>query len=243
MKTEFEQKIATEQEKNQKKYQEILTKIEGIQKIQEQQQTVILSINEEIKNQIGELKIAMDDSYQNQKKEFDIFKKSQEEKNFQFGQDIDTVKKAQNELLRTSISLTDSMVNFQKDILALKTSMQQIASEFDALNVRNLVQRSDLEILKKYYDTQIETLLKEIVRQESEIFSLKQAIQKKQISHEDTEVQLKKLDQSSERYHIVKKGETLSSIAKKYNTSTQKIKEINKIKDDSLLVGQKLLIP
>lgn len=243
LKAEIDQKIITEQNSDQKKFQEINTKIEDIKKIQEQQQTVILSINEETKNQIRELKVAIDDAYQNQKKDFENFKRFQEEKNLQFGQDIDTIKKAQNELLRTSVSLTDSMVNFQKDVLALKTSMQQIASEIDSLNNRNIVQRTDIENLKKYYDAQIETLLKEIVRQESEIVGLKQAIEKKHISHKDTEIQPIKVEQSPKKYHIVQKGETLSGIAKKYNTSSQKIKEINKIKNDNVITGQKLLIP
>ena len=44
-------------------------------------------------------------------------------------------------------------------------------------------------------------------------------------------------------YHIVKKGETLSSIARKYNTTVQKIKTKNKMKSDNLQIGQKLTMP
>lgn len=43
--------------------------------------------------------------------------------------------------------------------------------------------------------------------------------------------------------HIVKKGETLSSIARKYKTSVPKIKSKNKLKSDKLQIGQKLIIP
>ncbi|MCM8759734.1 MAG: LysM peptidoglycan-binding domain-containing protein [Candidatus Omnitrophica bacterium] len=242
LKSEIDNKILTQQESNQKKFQEIYAKIEGIQKIQEQQQMIILSTSEETKNQIRELRAAIDDSYQDQKKTLETFKKFQDEKNLQFTQDIDTIRKAQNELLRTSVSLTDSMVNFQKDLLALKTSIQQIATEIDSLSTRNIVQRSDIENLKKYYDSQIETLLNEIVRQESEIVSLKRTLEK-QISDEGTELASKKSEGSPTRYHIVQKGETLSDIAKKYNTSVQKIRELNKIKDGNLLIGQRLLIP
>jgi membrane-bound lytic murein transglycosylase D len=41
----------------------------------------------------------------------------------------------------------------------------------------------------------------------------------------------------------VKKGDTLWLIAKKFNTSTKKIQQINKLKDTSLQVGQVLTIP
>jgi LysM repeat protein len=43
--------------------------------------------------------------------------------------------------------------------------------------------------------------------------------------------------------HIVKKGETLTSIAKKYHTTIPKIKTKNKLKSDKLQIGQKLIIP
>ncbi|MBS2967830.1 LysM peptidoglycan-binding domain-containing protein [Metabacillus sp. KIGAM252] len=41
-------------------------------------------------------------------------------------------------------------------------------------------------------------------------------------------------------YYIVKPGNTLSAIAKLFNTSVQEIKRLNSLKSDKLLVGQKL---
>jgi len=43
-------------------------------------------------------------------------------------------------------------------------------------------------------------------------------------------------------YHIVKKGETLSSIAKKYGTTVQNIKKLNKLKSSTIYPGQKLIV-
>ena len=43
--------------------------------------------------------------------------------------------------------------------------------------------------------------------------------------------------------HIVKKGDTLYSIAKMYNTTINKIKELNNITSNILSIGQELLIP
>ncbi|MFZ8832307.1 MAG: N-acetylmuramoyl-L-alanine amidase [Thermodesulfobacteriaceae bacterium] len=43
-------------------------------------------------------------------------------------------------------------------------------------------------------------------------------------------------------YHVVKKGETLETIAKRYGTTPTAIKELNNLKQDKVYAGQKLLI-
>lgn len=43
--------------------------------------------------------------------------------------------------------------------------------------------------------------------------------------------------------YIVKKGDSLSKIAKRYGTSVYKIKRVNRLKSDKILIGQKLKIP
>jgi len=48
---------------------------------------------------------------------------------------------------------------------------------------------------------------------------------------------------SGAKYHRVKSGETLSSIAKKYRTSVANIKKINGLKSDAIRAGQTLRIP
>ena len=50
-------------------------------------------------------------------------------------------------------------------------------------------------------------------------------------------------DELSDEYYIVKSGDNLWNIAKKYNTTVQDIKTINNLKTDVLKVGQKLIIP
>ena len=44
------------------------------------------------------------------------------------------------------------------------------------------------------------------------------------------------------KYHTVKNGETLSSIAKKYNTTISKIKKLNNLKSDKIRAKQKLRV-
>jgi len=47
----------------------------------------------------------------------------------------------------------------------------------------------------------------------------------------------------SDEYHIVKKGDTLYSIAKKYETTVDALKRINNLPSDKILIGQKNLSP
>lgn len=44
------------------------------------------------------------------------------------------------------------------------------------------------------------------------------------------------------KYHIVKKGETLYRIAKKYNITLEELKKLNNLRDNNLKLGQKLII-
>ena len=46
----------------------------------------------------------------------------------------------------------------------------------------------------------------------------------------------------SDEYYIVQKGDTLYSISKKYNVPVNKLKDINKLYNNTLTIGQKLLI-
>ncbi len=46
----------------------------------------------------------------------------------------------------------------------------------------------------------------------------------------------------SEKYHIVKKGDTLYSIGKEYGLSVEALKRINNLTSDKILVGQKIYI-
>jgi len=47
---------------------------------------------------------------------------------------------------------------------------------------------------------------------------------------------------SPQKVHVVKSGETLSHISRKYNVSVKQIKDWNNLKSDNLQIGQKLII-
>ncbi len=53
----------------------------------------------------------------------------------------------------------------------------------------------------------------------------------------------KSISSSGNKVHMVKSGETLSSIALKYNTTVNEIMKKNNLKSTKIVVGQKLIIP
>jgi membrane-bound lytic murein transglycosylase D len=47
---------------------------------------------------------------------------------------------------------------------------------------------------------------------------------------------------ASPKYHVVRRGDTLYSLARKYNTSVTRIKALNKISSNSIHIGRKLIV-
>ncbi len=62
-----------------------------------------------------------------------------------------------------------------------------------------------------------------------------------QLQIPDKKNKITKKSQDTE-YHIVKKGETLFRIAKKYNTSVEELKRLNGLNSNKLSIGQKLIV-
>ena len=63
--------------------------------------------------------------------------------------------------------------------------------------------------------------------------------------HEQTErenIQPVKTAADSSKYHVVRKGDSLRTIARKYNASVSDIKKLNALPSAKLKVGQKLLV-
>ncbi len=57
-----------------------------------------------------------------------------------------------------------------------------------------------------------------------------------------TKLLLEDKNKKKEVYHVVKRGETLESIAKKYKITVETLRELNNLKENKVYVGQKLLV-
>lgn len=64
----------------------------------------------------------------------------------------------------------------------------------------------------------------------------------KETENQDQNIE-KQQESENTKKHIVKSGETLYSISKKYNVSVEKIKEVNNMAGNSIQVGQLLILP
>lgn len=56
-------------------------------------------------------------------------------------------------------------------------------------------------------------------------------------------IPLKKEEQNNQKIYIVKPGDTLYQIAKQSQTTTEELKKINNLKDNTLSINQKLILP
>lgn len=77
----------------------------------------------------------------------------------------------------------------------------------------------------------------EYISHEKELYAFKT---KSGIDKEKLQEQMKQISDRS--VHVVKKGETLSAIAKKYHVGVKQLRSWNNLKSDNLRIGQKLIV-
>jgi len=212
------------------------SKIETIKK----DRAVIIEKLSSLENEINLLKGKIDETNYNLDKKINKQKEGFETYKVETKRDIEGLKKTYNDIISSIATLNNSITLIQKDLSALRKSQEEI--------VKNIEKISDAVNKNSLKNTQIEeklnknsrTFLDELTRQESQIHFLKSKIsqiEKTGISGEEV------LSKSGKRYYIVKKGDYLGKIARKFHTTVKKIKMANKLKSDIIYPGQKLLIP
>ena len=124
---------------------------------------------------------------------------------------------------------------------------------FDQLNEMLGVPKEDLRFFNPQYKEEIipatakkpmslrlpEKYVFEFMDHEQELYAFKT---KKGIEKEKLQEKIKNMADQNRSVHTVKKGETLSAIAKKYHVSVKQLKAWNNLKSDTLKIGQKLVI-
>ena len=122
---------------------------------------------------------------------------------------------------------------------------------FDQLNEMLGVPMTDLKFFNPQYKADIipatnktpyllqlpEQYVGPYIDNEKELYTFKT---KSGIDKEKLQERMKEISDRS--VHIVKKGETLSQIARKYHVSVNQLKKWNNLKSDNLSIGQKLIV-
>lgn len=133
----------------------------------------------------------------------------------------------------------------------IDTVMVHDVLHFDQLNEMLGIPMKDLKFFNPQYKAQIipatakkpfilqipEKYVDEYIVHEKELYTFKT---KSGIDKEKLQERMKQISDRS--VHIVKRGENLSIIAKKYHVSVKQLKSWNNLKSDNLSIGQKLIV-
>ena len=177
---------------------------------------------------------------------------SVEQKDFEIRRDLEGLKKTYSDIIASISLLSKNLSSIQNDMLVINQAQIKIAESLN--NISADVEKSTVKIglLEEKIGKNIQVFLDELTRQESEIFSLKQEVANlkselnitEDVSPVKTEDKSQKSSSTStSRYYTVKKGDTLGKIASQFKTTEKTIMEVNKLKKDTVYIGQKLIIP
>jgi len=229
----LEANLSFSEKKTDRKFEDVE---ETLKKLSEERTPLsesIDSLKTEIRNLTG--KIQEIDYYF--KETVEKNKSGQESKNIEFKRDIESLKKSQTDFITSLSSLSKGLSSIQNNLLNLKKSQVQMLDAVKKISGKVAENTSGNAELEKRVEKNIKVLLNEIVRQEKAVVALKKQLG--EISEEKSIV----IKTGGITYYTVKKGDYLSKIAKKFNTSVRALKKANKLKKDTIYPRQKLKIP
>lgn len=160
----------------------------------------------------------------------DIFAAQPSSGNFMQSQAMAEVNRVAGQLDVVNSNLDDLSVRVQK--LEAKGNDASVRAEIDAL-------KASIQELRREMAAQREAIVKDLVARFSSIQSAQAKEEKKTKAASSAP---KSYDGPLMEYEVVS-GDNLFFIAKAFNTTVQKLKDINNLKNNNLRVGQKLLVP
>ena len=110
----------------------------------------------------------------------------------------------------------------------------------EKLRFSNIIQNQSIDLIK--LENQLHDLLKPIFYEplKKEVIDTNVTIKKT----ENVEIENKPKQKAKNQIYVVKSGDTISEISRKYRTTTKAILKANNLKENSIIrPGQKLLIP
>jgi len=131
---------------------------------------------------------------------------------------------------RSKMKTWESLELGRKDNIHLTAKGYQLKAKLFSQAISNSIKSFESESLH----------LPVLLLEKPDTISIKKITEKK-ISKTDNQTSVKPKTEK-QHYHIVKKGEKLETIAKKYKVSVDKLKKQNNIKSNKIHIGQKLII-
>ena len=130
------------------------------------------------------------------------------------------------------------VLSFQQLVETLNVPIEDLKT-FNPQYIKDIIPATDTTPYVLRMPTQYAL---EFVGREHEIYAYqtKETIEKAKVLEQAQKVAVEPAPKV--KYHTVKSGETLSSIARKYNTTVAKIKKLNNLKSDKIKAKQKLRV-
>lgn len=148
-------------------------------------------------------------------------------------------------LERQQEKIDDSINDIEKQIAKLSSKIIRTTGNIDLLLSASKKNRSTWKVSTKKKDSKkVKTSNSNRIKKKKVETVSKTRKKKKEISKKKKEISKKVTEKKPKvRYHIVKKGDTLYNISRRYNLTVTQLQSINKLKKDKVIVlGQKLLV-
>jgi LysM repeat protein len=205
----------------------------------------ISALNAEIKKLYGRID-ETDFKYAEQIK---AERESSQKTEFEVRRDIEGLKKTYADIITSISSLNKNLSAIQSDTMTINRSQVAIADSLNKLSGDMEKIRDRQAASEEKVGVNMTVFLDELTRQESEIVHLKARIENLQAGAEEINVkpaapdEKEKTKTGSKTTYTVKSGDYLSKIANQFKTTVSEIKKVNNLKNNTLYIGQKLVIP
>ncbi len=223
-------RLDTIEKTNEQRFSAISERIDELSKERAMLAEEISSLKDEIKNVYGRID-EINFKYAEQLK---AERETTDKTDFEMRRDLEGLKKTYFDIITSISALNKNLSTIQNDTITINKSQAVIAESLNKLSDElTKIKEWNVQTERKM-DANMKVFLDEITRQESEIVHLK---------GEGKIQNTKELPKPEIKSYVVKKGDTLGGIAKKFGVTVSDLKKKNNLKSNTVYIGQKLLIP
>lgn len=211
------------EEETNRKLAEVDAKLDEIAKERASLSEDIFSVNSEIRKLSGKI----DETGYKLEEQIKAEREINQKTDFEIRRDIDGLKKTYTDIITSISSLNTNLTAMQNDILSVNRAQVAIAETLNRLSADMIKIEERISANEQKMNANMQVFLDELTRQESDIFYLKNIT----------------APPPAIKNYVVKSGDSLGALAEKFNTTVDALKKANKLKDDVIHPGQKLILP